>query len=142
MGKKKTTTKAAPPSGVTKFICARYPSLKVTITPARILMKDNGVTVPVSAKRAEFERGLIVTDDKDIIARLRRHMWFGIHITEITSADEAKIKKQARIEAEVRVEVEKRIADEESGKTVSGKTAAILDGEGKTRVKGGTKGTK
>lgn len=103
----------------TKFVCNRFPTLKIVVKSEGVVLKD-GVPYPVRGKKIVFENGIFITDDKDMINRLRGHPWFGSHITEITPEDEERIRRNAKIEMRAKKiaqdEIEKEEAEEKSKK--------------------------
>mgnify|MGYP001260819923 CR=1 FL=1 len=68
---------------------SRCPNQVLCIKPARNSVVD-GIVVPVPGEHIRFENGEYVTNDKDKIAFLRKHRFFGTSIVEVTTAEAKK----------------------------------------------------
>jgi len=91
-----------------KFIFKR-PTVRIIVRPEtqQVITNAQGVTtVNTPAKVIEVKNGVLVTDDKEVIDRVRNDSKFNTEeIREITAADQRaiEIKKQALKEAEEKI---------------------------------------
>lgn len=88
-----------------KFICKRT-KFKIQIKPeVKHIVNDGIFSEP--AKIVEAKNGVIITDDPEVIARIRSDKFFGTkEIMEITEADERAIKIKNRKLKEAQIEID------------------------------------
>ena len=94
----------------TKFLCPRFPSLKVVLRPDAHVLKE-GIPYHIRGKRATFRRGVLVTEDMEVIKRIRSSEKFGSAIIEVSEEEERKIERRTNIQKRATKLAEKEIAE-------------------------------
>ena len=101
----------------TKFLCPRFPSLKVVVKPDTHVLRE-GIPYFIRGKKVQFEKGVLITDDEDVMKRIRSSEKFGSSIVELTVAEQKKIDRRAKVEAKHKKLIDEEIKEEEAKEKV------------------------